>query len=119
MKKMQLAIAVLVAVFALSQGSAYAKLVGGKVVGVDTGANTITISQTNPETGAEENVVVSVNESTIYSGVGSLAEVNSDVEVWVDAEEDPATKAWIAKSVQSEVTAPAAETPAAPAEATT
>ena len=119
MKKMQLAIAILVAAFALYQGSAYAKLVGGKVVSTDAAANSITISQVNPETGTEENVVFSLKDSTTYSGVDSLAGLKAGDEVWADAEEDATTKAWTANSVQRlEVTAPAApEIPAAPLEA--
>ena len=46
----QLVISMLVAAFVLSQGTAYAKLVGGKVVSTDVAASTVTISQTNPET---------------------------------------------------------------------
>ena len=118
MKKMQLAIAILVVSFALHQGSVYAKLVGGKVVSADAAASSITISQINPETGAEENVVVSVKDTTTYSGVDSLASLKAGDEVWADAEEDAATKAWTASSVQRiELIAPVApEAPAAPAE---
>ncbi len=97
---MQLVIAILIAMFALYQGSAYAKSIGGKVVSTDAIAQTITISQANAETGAEESVVVSVNDSTTYSGVDALAGLNEGDEVWVEAEEDPATKAWVVSSLQ-------------------
>ncbi|GEM_PF-1598469 len=97
MKK--LVIALLLATLVL-QGAAYAKLVGGKVVSTDAAANTVTISQTNPETGANENVTVWVNDKTTYSGVAALSGVKANDEVWVDAQEDAATKNWIATSVQ-------------------
>ncbi len=113
MKKLVIALMLATLVF---QGAAYAKLVGGKVVSTDVASNTVTLSQTNPETGASENVTVSVNDKTTYAGTDSLSGVKADDEVWVDAEEDAATKAWVATSVQV-LQAPVA--PAAPAEAAT
>src|SRR3989338_4885900 len=110
----QLVISMLVAAFVLSQGTAYAKLVGGKVVSTDVAASTVTISQTNPETGAEENVAVGVKDTTTYSGADSLASLAAGDEVWVDAEEDAATQGLTATSVQRlqvPVLAPAAEAP--------
>lgn len=109
MKKLVIAMMLVTLVF---QGAAYAKLVGGQVVSADVAANTVTISQTNPETGANENVTVWVNDKTTYAGVDSLSGINADNEVWIDAEEDAATKNWIATSVQL------LEAPAAPAAAT-
>ena len=108
MKKLVIALMLVTLVF---QGAAYAKLVGGKVVSTDAAANTVTIGQTNPETGANENVTVWVNDKTTYAGVDSLSGINADAEVWIDAEEDAATKNWIATSVQL------LEAPAAPAAA--
>ncbi len=113
MKK--LVIALMLATLVL-QGAAYAKLVGGKVVSTNAVANTVTISQTNPETGVNENVAVGVNDKTAYAGVDSLSGLKADEEVWVDAEEDAATKNWVATSVQR-LGAPAA--PAASTETTT
>jgi len=109
MKK--LVIALMLATLVL-QGAAYAKLVGGKVVSTNAVANTVTISQTNPETGVNENVAVGVNDKTAYAGVDSLSGLKADEEVWVDAEEDAATKNWVATSVQR------LEAPAAPAAST-
>ena len=96
------------------QGSAYAKLVGGQVVSTDVAASTVTVSQTNPETGTSENVTVWVNEETTYAGVDALSGITADEEAWVDAEEDTATQNWVATSVQV-LGAPAA--PAATTEA--
>ena len=109
MKKLVIAFMLATLVF---QGAAYAKLVGGKVVSTDAAANTVTISQTNPETGDNENVTVSVNDKTAYVGVDSFAGIQADKEVWVDAEEDATTKNWVATSVQ------ALEAQAAPAATT-
>lgn len=97
MKKLVIVLMLATLVF---QGAAYAKLVGGKVVSTDPAANTVTVSQTNPETGAVENVTISVNEKTTYAGADSLSGLKADDEVWVDAEEDAATMNWIATSVQ-------------------
>lgn len=109
MKK--LVIALMFATLVL-QGVANAKLVGGKVVSIDAAASTVTISQTNPETGVNENVTVWANDKTAYAGVDSLSGLSADEEVWVDAEEDAATKNWVATSVQrlEAVAAPAATT---------
>lgn len=109
MKKLVIAMMLVTLVF---QGAAYAKLVGGQVVSADVAANTVTISQTNPETGANENVTVWVNDKTTYAGVDSLSGINADNEVWIDAEEDAVTQNWIATSIQL------LEAPAAPAAAT-
>ncbi|MBI4357802.1 MAG: hypothetical protein HY584_00760 [Candidatus Omnitrophica bacterium] len=112
----QLIISMLVAALAFSQGVAYAKSVGGKVVSVDSAASTITVGQVNPETGAEENVTVGVKDTTTYSGVDSLASLAVGDEIWVDTEEDATTKSLTATSVQRlEVPAPAEETTAAEA----
>ena len=115
MKKMQLAMAILLATFVLYQGAAYAKMVSGKVVSADAIANTLTLSEKNALTGADENVVISVNGTTAYSGVLGLADLKADDEVSVEAEEDAATKSWVATSVKTE--APAAA-PVATATAT-
>ena len=114
MKRMNLVISILLATFVLYQGAAYAKLVGGKVVSTDATAKSLTISRINLATGAEENVVVGVTDTTTYSGVASLADLKAGEEVWVDATEDATTKAWTASSVQV-LKAEAPAVPAAPA----
>lgn len=104
---------VILAVAILFQGTAYAKLVSGKVAGVDAAANSISIKSTDA-TGASQDVKISVNPETKYNGVASLAELKEGTEVWVDAEQDAATGSWKATSVK--VGGPeAAAAPAAPA----
>ena len=112
---MQLVMAILLATFVVFQGAAYAKMVSGKVVSADALANTLTLSEKNALTGADENVVLSVKETTTYSGAMGLADLKAGEEVSVEAEEDAATKSWVATSVKTE--APAAA-PVATATAT-
>lgn len=100
MKKMQLAISTLVAALVLSQGTAFAQLVSGKVVSTDATAKSITISQMNAETGANEDVMVSVKDETTYAGVDSLTGLQAGDEVLIEAEKDAATKNLAAHSVQ-------------------
>ncbi len=116
MKKMKLVITILVAALALYQGTAFAQLVSGKVVSTDATAKSITISKANAETGANEDVTVWVNDETAYTGVDSLAGLATGNEVLVEAEEDAASKNWMAMSVQRlEAEALLAETAEVPA----
>ena len=101
MKKMQLVMAVLLATFVLYQGAAYAKMVSGKVVSTDVVANTLSLSQMNLVTGIDENVVISVKDTTTYSGVSALADLKAGDEVSVEADEDLTTKSWVASSVST------------------
>ena len=112
MKKAQIVMAILVATLMICQGAAYAQLVNGKVVSADPAAKSLTISRTNAETGASEDVVIWTNEQTAFSGTASLEELKAGDEVWVDAEEDAATKNWIATSIQ--LLQAQAEAPATP-----
>ena len=114
MKKMQLVMAILLATFVLYQGTAYAKAVSGKVVSTNVVANTLTLSEKNAVTGADENTVVSVNATTVYSGVSALADLKAGDEVSVEAEQDAATNNWIATSVKK-AEAPAEVPATAPA----
>lgn len=100
MKKIELAITALVAALVLYQGTAFAQLISGKVASTDATAKSITISQTNAETGTNEDVTVWVKDETAYTGVDSLAELMAGDEVLVETEEDAATKNWMATSVQ-------------------
>ncbi|OGW86399.1 MAG: hypothetical protein A3C35_05560 [Omnitrophica bacterium RIFCSPHIGHO2_02_FULL_46_11] len=111
MKK--LAIAVLVVFFAVSQGTAHADMVKGNVASIDNAAKSLTINRVNATTGAEEQVAISVTDTTAFSGTASLEELKAGDEVWVDATEDPATKNWVASSVKLSLLQPASETPAA------
>ena len=116
MKNMKLAIAILIATFVVFQGAGYADLVKGNVVSTDIAAKSLTISRLNATTGAQEQVAVSVTDTTAFSGVASLAELKAGDEVWVDATEDPATKNWAAASVKRSLLQTAtSETPAVPA----
>lgn len=101
MKKMQLVTAVLLATLVLYQGAAYAKTVSGKVVSTDALANTLTLSQKNAVTGVDEEVVISVKDTTTYSGVSALADLKAGDEVSVEADEDATTKNWAASSIST------------------
>ena len=91
---------VLLVAFLAFQGTAYAKLVSGKVDSTDATANTLTITHTNPTTGAEEKVTVSVKADTTFSGVAALADLKAGDRVWVDAKEGATPDSWDATSVQ-------------------
>ena len=108
MKKGQiLAVVILTAAVVLSR-IAFADTVSGKVASVDSAANTLTVSQADPATGAEQQVTVSVKAETAFEGVKSLADLKAGEEVMVEASQDAATGSWNATSVK-------ASAPAAPA----
>ena len=99
MKRMQVVMLILLATFMLVQGVAYAKTVEGKVVSTDVAANSLTVSKTDAVTGASEDVVISVTDTTTYSGAASLIELKAGDQVSVEAEQDAVTSKWNASSV--------------------
>lgn len=102
-------------------GVAFAESVSGKVAAVDTAANTIEVAKTDAATGAVENVKISVDTATTYTGVAGVAEIKAGDEVKVEAVKDEAAGSLKASSVDviaapvAVPAAPAAEPAAAPA----
>lgn len=97
MKKLGL---VLLAVAFLASGVAYAEVVEGTVASVDLAGKALKVTKTDAATGASEEVSISVNDTTTYSGeVTALAEVIEGDTVKVEAEKDAASGNWVAKSV--------------------
>jgi len=99
MKRLWLLSFVLLVTFLAIQGLAYAESVSGKVASVDATAGTVSISRTDPVTGAEEELTISVPSEAAHSGVASLGELASGDQVTVEAEKDLDTGSWSASSV--------------------
>ena len=98
MKKMSVLLAVAVAL--LVSGVAFADTVQGTVSSVDLAGKVIKVSKTDAATGATEEVSISVNDTTTYSGeVTALAEVIEGDKVKVEAAKDATSGNWVAKSV--------------------
>ena len=93
----------LVVAFALTlmaSGVAFAEALQGEVVSVDLTGKALKISKADAATGAKEEVSVSVNDTTTYSGeVTALAEVVEGDKVKLDVEKDATSGNWVAKSV--------------------
>ena len=92
-----MAILVLAAVLCF-QGTADAKMVAGKVVSVDSTANTVTIS-TPSAMGAMEDAVISVAPETKFLGAASIAELQEGDVVSATVTEQNAEGAWTATSI--------------------
>ena len=88
MKRVQMfVLAMLVTAFAF-QASALAKMVSGKIDGMDAEMKKLTISITDAVTGAESKADVWVNEGASYSGVAALNELKKGDMIAVEAEQD-------------------------------
>ncbi|MBI4115857.1 MAG: hypothetical protein HY447_04700 [Candidatus Omnitrophica bacterium] len=99
MKSTKMALFVVMALALLASGVAYAEAVQGTVASVDLAGNTLTVTKTDVA-GATEEVSITVNDTTTYSGeVTSLAEVIEGDDVTLEAEKDAVTGNWVAKSV--------------------
>ena len=99
MKKTVAILAVLAIVLGLS-GVAFAEAVEGKVVSVDLEGNALEVSKGDAAAGAAENLKISVNDATTYSGEATaLAEVIEGDKVKIEADKDAASGNWMAKSV--------------------
>ncbi len=103
----------MLAAFVVFQGTASAKTVSGKIAGVDAAANKLSISTTDPASGSESKVDISVSATTAYSGAAALADLKAGQEVSVEASED-AAGGWSATSVKV-AKAPSEAAAAAPA----
>lgn len=96
---MHMVMSILLAHLMLVQGVAFAKTVDGKVVNLDVIANSLTVSQTDAVTGASEDVVISVTDTTTFSGAASLSELQAGDQVSIETEQDATTGKWNASSV--------------------
>ena len=95
MKKMMFAALVL----ALMSAVAYAASIEGEVVSTDAASNSLVVSSTD-DAGMAKESTLSVSATTAYVGVASLGELKAGDQVKVEAEEDAATGAWNASSVE-------------------
>lgn len=98
--KKGLCLVVVMALALLASGVAYAEALEGEVVSVDLTGKALKISKTDAATGAKEEVSVTVNDATTYSGeVTALAEVVEGDQVKMEVEKDAASGNTVAKSV--------------------
>jgi hypothetical protein len=72
----------------------------GDVQKTDIEHNTITITEIDPITEAEETKEILVDSTTVFSGVASLKEIREDDDVTIEAQYDEPTDAWKALSVE-------------------
>ena len=84
---------------ALISTVAYAASIEGEVVSTDAAGNKLVVSSMD-DAGAAKESTLSVSGNTAYVGVASLAELKAGDQVTVEAEEDAATGAWNATSVE-------------------
>jgi len=95
---------VVMALVLVASGVAYADMVEGEVVSVDLTGNMLEVAKTDAATGTTENLTISVDDATAYSGeVTALAEVVEGDQVKLEVEKDAATGNWMAKSVDVSV----------------
>lgn len=98
MKKLSLVLAV--ALMLTASGVAFAETVEGTVTSVDLAGKVLKVEKTDAATGTAEELSISVDDSTAYSGeVTALAEVIEGDAVKIEAEKDAAGGNWVAKSV--------------------
>lgn len=98
MKKVSLFLAL--ALVLTASGVAFAETVEGTVSSVDLAGKLLKVSKTDAATGASEEVSITVNDSTTYSGeVTALAEVIEGDTVKIEADKDATSGNWVAKSV--------------------
>jgi hypothetical protein len=72
----------------------------GEVQKIDTSAQTITISEIDPITDAEEKKEVLIDKATVFSGVTSLKDIRVNDSITIEAQYDEPTDAWKALSVE-------------------
>ena len=92
-----MAILVLAAVLCF-QGIADAKMVAGRVQGVNPDANTITIS-TPSATGAMEDAIISIATDTKFLGATSIADLSQGDVISATVTEETVEGAWKATSI--------------------
>ena len=83
----------------LLTGVAFADSVSGKIKAVDSATSAITVSKTDAATGASEDVKISYDAATTYTGVAAAADLKAGDNVKVEASKD-AAGAWKAASVE-------------------
>jgi len=84
----------------LSSASLRAEWFDGDVQKIDAKAQTLTISEIDPITDAEEKKEILVDGATQFSGVKSLAEIRVDDDVTIEARYDEAEDVWKAVSIE-------------------
>ena len=72
----------------------------GEVQKVDATAQTITVSEIDPITDAEEKKEILIDKQTTFSGVASLKDIRKDDNVTVEAKYDESADVWRAISVE-------------------
>lgn len=115
---------VFLAVFFAWQGTAFARVIAGRIGKVDTMKSIITVNYT-AVSGANEELSVTVAAETGLLGINSIADLKAGDEVTVTLDQNAETGVWKTVSVSKAVTpasAPASEpvttpapSPAAPA----
>ena len=69
-------------------GTAQAKMISGKLTGVDPTTRKITLSTIDASSGQSSNSEIWTYSNATFSGVASLSELRSGDTVWVEAEQD-------------------------------
>ena len=88
MKRVQMLVLVLLVAGLAFQGLALAKEVSGKVAGIDTATNKLTLAVADAAAGTETKSDIWINKDAAYTGVASLAELKEGDSVTVSAEAD-------------------------------
>lgn len=98
--KKGLCLVVVMALALLASGVAFAEALEGEVVSVDLTGKVLKVATTDAATGAKEEVSVTVDDATTYSGeITALAEVVEGDKVKLDVEKDATSGNTVAKSV--------------------
>ena len=78
----------------------HAEWFDGEVQKIDAKAKTITLSEIDPITDAEEKKEVLIDSATVFSGVTSFKDIRENDNVTIEAEYDEPTDVWKALSVE-------------------
>ncbi len=81
-------------------GALRAEWFDGEVQKIDVKARTITISEIDPITEAEEKEEILVDDATVFSGVSSLKEIRKNDNVTIEAQYDETSDVWKAISLE-------------------
>ena len=98
--------AVLLALLLLVSSSAYAEMIQGEVLSIDSAAGSLVITRIIPLTGdanlnpKSEPIQILVLPSTQFEGIESLEELRSGDEIWADVTENKDAKNWSAKTIK-------------------
>ena len=102
MKNRLLSCLVVVVALTLFQGVASAKMVSGKISGIDAVTSKLSVSYTDLATSKEEKVEIAVKPETTYSGVASFQDLKEGQEVMIDAAENEGAPGLTASSIKIE-----------------